>query len=103
MDSIKSLLAASGGDTVKLFDLSLEPRDPCILSYTPSPGFLINSLKWNVTSQLIQFILFQIFNSFLGFNFGCFGCCRFSGGKRWRRQEDIFVEEKWTEFGDSTH
>ncbi|XP_009797656.1 protein NEDD1 [Nicotiana sylvestris] len=53
MDSIKSLLAASGGDTVKLFDLSLEPRDPCILSYTPSPGFLINSLKWNVTNLVV--------------------------------------------------
>ncbi|OIT33425.1 PREDICTED: protein NEDD1 [Nicotiana attenuata] len=53
MDSIKSLLAASGADTVKLFDLSLEPRDPCILSYTPSPGFLVNSLKWNFTNLVV--------------------------------------------------
>lgn len=49
-DSIKTLLATTGGDTVKLFDLTLEPRDPCILSYTPSPGFQVNSVKWNHTS-----------------------------------------------------
>ncbi|CAN4123337.1 unnamed protein product [Withania somnifera] len=52
-DSIKTLLAASGGDTVKLFDLSLEPHDPCILSYTPSPGFQINSVKWNHTNLVV--------------------------------------------------
>ncbi|XP_060210775.1 protein NEDD1 isoform X2 [Lycium barbarum] len=52
-DSIKNLLATSGGDTVKLFDLSLEPRDPCILSYIPSPGFQVNSLKWNHTNLVV--------------------------------------------------
>ncbi|XP_059298693.1 protein NEDD1-like [Lycium ferocissimum] len=52
-DSMKTLLATSGGDTVKLFDLSLEPRDPCILSYTPSPGFQVNSVKWNHTNLVV--------------------------------------------------
>ncbi|VFQ99447.1 unnamed protein product [Cuscuta campestris] len=51
--SIKTLLAASGGDTVKLFDLSLEPRDTCILSYTPTPGFQVNSVKWNHTNLVV--------------------------------------------------
>lgn len=52
-DSIKILLAASGGDTVKLFDVSVEPRDPCILSYAPSPGFQVNSIKWNHTNLVV--------------------------------------------------
>ncbi|KAH0763636.1 hypothetical protein KY290_019709 [Solanum tuberosum] len=52
-DSIKTLLATTGGDTVKLFDLTLEPRDPCILSYTPSPGFQVNSVKWNHTNLVV--------------------------------------------------
>lgn len=52
-DSIKTLLAASGGDTVKLFDISVEPRDPCILNYTPSPGFHVNSIKWNHTNLVV--------------------------------------------------
>ncbi|CAN4105382.1 unnamed protein product [Withania somnifera] len=52
-DSIKTLLAATGGDTVKLFDLSLEPRDPCILSYSPSPGFQVNTVKWNHTNLVV--------------------------------------------------
>ncbi|KAK4348629.1 hypothetical protein RND71_031384 [Anisodus tanguticus] len=51
--SIKTLLGSTGGDTVKLFDLSLEPRDPCILSYTPSPGFQVNSVKWNHTNLVV--------------------------------------------------
>lgn len=58
-DSIKSLLAASGGDTVKLFDISVEPRDPCILNYTPSPGFHVNSIKWNHTSEYNVHTLFS--------------------------------------------
>ncbi|KAK4431728.1 protein NEDD1 [Sesamum alatum] len=41
------LLAASGGDTVKLFDISVEPQDPCVLTYCPSPGLRVNSVKWN--------------------------------------------------------
>ncbi|XP_015067292.1 protein NEDD1 isoform X2 [Solanum pennellii] len=52
-DSIKTLLATTGGDTVKLFDLTLEPRDPCILSYTTSPGFQVNSVKWNHTNLVV--------------------------------------------------
>lgn len=64
-DSIKTLLAASGGDTVKLFDISVEPRDPCILNYTPSPGFHVNSIKWNHTSEynvhnLFSFVFVQM-------------------------------------------
>lgn len=47
------LLAASGGDTVKLFDVSTgaESGDPCVLSYTPTPGSAVNSVKWNHTSK----------------------------------------------------
>ncbi|KDP44868.1 hypothetical protein JCGZ_01368 [Jatropha curcas] len=52
-DPSMSLLAASGGDTVKLFDVSGEAGDPCILSYTPSPGFLVNSVKWNHTNLVV--------------------------------------------------
>ncbi|KAI7735086.1 hypothetical protein M8C21_004955 [Ambrosia artemisiifolia] len=37
-DPSMSLLAASGGDTVKLFDVSMDLGDPCVLSHTPSPG-----------------------------------------------------------------
>ncbi|CAO2821922.1 unnamed protein product [Amaranthus hypochondriacus] len=47
------LLAASAGDTVKLFDLSVTSGDPCTLSYTPSPGFQVNSVKWNHTNLVI--------------------------------------------------
>ncbi|GKU92014.1 hypothetical protein SLEP1_g5801 [Rubroshorea leprosula] len=47
------LIAASGGDTVKLFDIKLEPNDPCVLSYTPSPGCLVNSVKWNHTNLVV--------------------------------------------------
>ena len=49
-DPSMTLLAASGGDTVKLFDVSVEPGDPCTLSYSPSPGHQVNSVKWNHTS-----------------------------------------------------
>ncbi|XP_010543764.1 PREDICTED: protein NEDD1-like [Tarenaya hassleriana] len=47
------LLAASGGDTVKLFDVSAEPGDPCVLSYTPTPGCAVNSVKWNHTNLVV--------------------------------------------------
>ncbi|XP_010558102.1 PREDICTED: protein NEDD1-like isoform X2 [Tarenaya hassleriana] len=47
------LLAASGGDTVKLFDVSAEPGDPCILSYTPTLGCAVNSVKWNRTNLVV--------------------------------------------------
>ncbi|RYR46292.1 hypothetical protein Ahy_A07g032027 [Arachis hypogaea] len=48
-----SLLAASGGDTVKLFDCSVKPGDPCTLSYIPSPGSQVNSVKWNHTNLVV--------------------------------------------------
>ncbi|GER34948.1 transducin/WD40 repeat-like superfamily protein [Striga asiatica] len=47
VDSAKMLLAACGGDTVKLFDTSSEPQNPCVLTYSPSPGLRVNSVKWN--------------------------------------------------------
>lgn len=51
-DPSTALLAACAGDTVKLFDFSAEAGDPCTLSYTPSPGCAVNSVKWNHTSEL---------------------------------------------------
>ncbi|CAN8270091.1 unnamed protein product [Cochlearia groenlandica] len=49
------ILAASGGDTVKLFDVSAreDSGDPCVLSYTPTPGSVINSVKWNHTNLVV--------------------------------------------------
>ncbi|CAK7325763.1 unnamed protein product [Dovyalis caffra] len=52
-DPSMALLAATGGDTVKLFDVSVEPGDPCTLSYTPTPGCLVNSVKWNHTNLVV--------------------------------------------------
>lgn len=52
-DLSTALLAASCGDTVKLFDVSVEHGDPCILNYTPSPGCLVNSVKWNHTNLVV--------------------------------------------------
>ncbi|XP_031373554.1 protein NEDD1 isoform X1 [Punica granatum] len=52
-DLSMGLLAASGSDTVKLFDVSVESGDPCILSYAPSPGCVVNSVKWNHTNLVI--------------------------------------------------
>ncbi|KAL9388801.1 hypothetical protein Peur_017406 [Populus x canadensis] len=52
-DPSMSLLAASGGDTVKLFDVSVEPGDPCTLNYTPNPGCVVNSVKWNHTNLVV--------------------------------------------------
>ncbi|KAM7269925.1 hypothetical protein ACFE04_029139 [Oxalis oulophora] len=52
-DPSTALLAACGGDTVKLFDVSVEPGDPCTLSYTPSPSHIVNSLKWNHTNLVV--------------------------------------------------
>ncbi|KAF7131910.1 hypothetical protein RHSIM_Rhsim09G0173100 [Rhododendron simsii] len=48
-DQSTAFLEAAGGHTVKLFDASVESGDPCTLSYTPSPGFQVNSVKWNHT------------------------------------------------------
>ncbi|CAH8339449.1 unnamed protein product [Eruca vesicaria subsp. sativa] len=50
------LLAASGGDTVKLFDVSAGAEscdDPCVLSYTPTPRSVVNSVKWNHTNMVV--------------------------------------------------
>ncbi|EEF38164.1 protein with unknown function [Ricinus communis] len=52
-DPSMGLLAASGGDTVKLFDVSEEEGDRCIMSYAPSPGCLVNSVKWNHTNLVV--------------------------------------------------
>lgn len=52
-DPAMALLAASGGDTVKLFDVSVKAGDPCALTYTPSPGCLVNSVKWNHTNLVV--------------------------------------------------
>ncbi|XAR66231.1 hypothetical protein NMG60_11012384 [Bertholletia excelsa] len=52
-DPSTALLAAAGGDTVKLFDVSVESGDPCTLSYTPSPGSQVNSVKWNHTNLVV--------------------------------------------------
>ncbi|KAF9615984.1 hypothetical protein IFM89_027491, partial [Coptis chinensis] len=50
-DPSMALLSSTGGDTVKLFNLSMESdRDPCTLTYSPSPGSHVNSVKWNHTS-----------------------------------------------------
>ncbi|GAB2286912.1 hypothetical protein Dimus_021300 [Dionaea muscipula] len=48
-----ALLAASGGDTVKLFDVSVQSGDPCTLCYMPSPGCLVNSVEWNHTNLVV--------------------------------------------------
>ncbi|XP_048446474.1 protein NEDD1 isoform X1 [Pyrus x bretschneideri] len=53
LDPSMTLLAASGGDTVKLFDVSDKSADPLVLSYTPSPGSHVNSLKWNHTNMVV--------------------------------------------------
>lgn len=64
-----AVLAASGGDTVKLFDVSVEPGDPCILSYTPSPGCLVNSVKWNHTSESLSLTFVLAYKSSQIFHF----------------------------------
>ncbi|KAG6502838.1 hypothetical protein ZIOFF_035127 [Zingiber officinale] len=53
VDSSVSLLATCGSDTVKLFDITVDAGDPCTLSYTPSPGSHINSVKWNHTNLAV--------------------------------------------------
>ncbi|KAL1172182.1 hypothetical protein V6Z11_A05G332500 [Gossypium hirsutum] len=52
-DPSLELLAASGGDTVKIFDIKLEPNDPCVLSYSPSPSCFVNSVRWNHTNLVV--------------------------------------------------
>lgn len=39
---------------MKLFDVSEDTgSDPCTLSYSPSPGFQVNSVKWNHTNLVV--------------------------------------------------
>lgn len=45
------LLAASGGDTVKLLDISPKGEYNCVLAYSPLQGSSVNSIKWNHNSQ----------------------------------------------------
>ncbi|MQL85510.1 hypothetical protein Taro_018025 [Colocasia esculenta] len=52
-DPVAALLATCGGDTVKLFDLTVEAGDPCVLSYTPTTGSHVNSVKWNHTNLVV--------------------------------------------------
>ena len=51
VDPAAPLLATCGGDTVKLFDVTVESGDPCVLAYAPAPGHPVNAVKWNHTSQ----------------------------------------------------
>ncbi|XP_034675824.1 protein NEDD1-like isoform X5 [Vitis riparia] len=48
-----AMLSTSGGDTVKLFDVSLGLGDPCTLSYSPSPGHHVYSVKWSHTNLVV--------------------------------------------------
>lgn len=57
-----SLLAACGGETVKLFDVSIETGDPCTFQYTPSPGYQVNCARWNHTSKFDITFIFDILN-----------------------------------------
>ncbi|KAL6004850.1 hypothetical protein ACLOJK_005406 [Asimina triloba] len=72
-DPSNALLAACGGDTVKLFNIAEDTgSDPCTLSYAPASGFQVNSVKWNHTSKLsypLQDVLF--FNSHTSMRLGC--------------------------------
>ncbi|XXG62631.1 hypothetical protein AAC387_Pa05g0954 [Persea americana] len=50
-DPSTCLLPGCGGDCVKLSDVSEDTgSDVCMLSYSRSPGFHVNSAKWNHTN-----------------------------------------------------
>ncbi|KAL6600628.1 hypothetical protein ACP70R_045428 [Stipagrostis hirtigluma subsp. patula] len=53
VDPAAPLLATCGGDTVKLFDVTVESGDPCVLAYTPAPGHPVNAVKWNHTNLIV--------------------------------------------------
>nr|CAB3452981.1 unnamed protein product [Digitaria exilis] len=53
VDPAAPLLATCGGDTVKLFDVTVESGDPCDLAYTPAPGNPVNAVKWNHTNLIV--------------------------------------------------
>ncbi|KAL1559447.1 protein NEDD1-like [Salvia divinorum] len=44
------VVAASSGDTVKLLDIS---ENECGLTYSPSPGSTVNSVKWNHNNMVL--------------------------------------------------
>ncbi|KAJ6830884.1 protein NEDD1 [Iris pallida] len=52
-DPSSSLLATCAGDTVKIFDVTVDSGDPCTLSYSPAPGSPINCVKWNHTNLVV--------------------------------------------------
>ncbi|BAT07145.1 Os09g0267500 [Oryza sativa Japonica Group] len=54
VDPAAPLLATCGGDTVKLFDVTVESGDPCVLAYTPAPAHPVNAVRWNHTSEYPQ-------------------------------------------------
>lgn len=53
MSQTQCLIAACGGDTVKLFDVSVETGDPCSCQYTPAQGSQVNCVKWNHTNLVV--------------------------------------------------
>ncbi|XP_051186545.1 protein NEDD1 [Lolium perenne] len=53
VDPAAPLLATCGGDTVKLFDVTVESGDPCVLAYAPAPGHPVNAVKWNHTNLIV--------------------------------------------------
>ncbi|VAI17028.1 unnamed protein product [Triticum turgidum subsp. durum] len=53
VDPAAPLLATCGGDTVKLFDVTVESGDPCVLAYSPAPGHPVNAVKWNHTNLIV--------------------------------------------------
>uniref|UniRef100_A0A0E0EQ10 Uncharacterized protein n=1 Tax=Oryza meridionalis TaxID=40149 RepID=A0A0E0EQ10_9ORYZ len=53
VDPAAPLLATCGGDTVKLFDVTVESGDPCVLAYTPAPSHPVNAVRWNHTNLIV--------------------------------------------------
>uniref|UniRef100_A0A0E0B0G8 Uncharacterized protein n=1 Tax=Oryza glumipatula TaxID=40148 RepID=A0A0E0B0G8_9ORYZ len=53
VDPAAPLLATCGGDTVKLFDVTVESGDPCVLAYTPAPVHPVNAVRWNHTNLIV--------------------------------------------------
>ncbi|KAJ6798799.1 protein NEDD1 [Iris pallida] len=52
-DPSASLLVTCAGDTVKIFDVTVDCGDPCTLSYSPAPGSPVNCVKWNHTNLVV--------------------------------------------------
>ncbi|XP_024538354.1 protein NEDD1 [Selaginella moellendorffii] len=50
------LIAACGGDNVKLFDAAAASEgraDPCVSQFLPAPGVQVNALRWNHTNHVL--------------------------------------------------